>query len=316
MITTKIFQVSIDIEFPGKFAENMKENVMAILNENYVNICYNDVFILSILNVHYMSDMVISRDNLKANSTLTVLFEAEVESIYIDEIIPNCKVISNFAENTLVCEKDNKTIVVQTDELLSSVKIGQYINVKVKSIVSQIKLSSIPLGGTLYIFKGNSSVYNVPEDYTLTPKENKVYQEKLKHLEKYNKQLEDLEDKTNVDFFTKLLYKGSASTSNGKPINFLDMLNSGTITSGNYQQSSAVKLTTPFVLSLGDEDIEDAIVSLTPFQIFMKYLDKHINYVYMLYDMLVTFNTEATFASHENIWGIYEFMKKNDEKDE
>jgi hypothetical protein len=104
MIINKIIETSIDLKTSDEiFSPDKKGVLLNKLKKRYINVCYQSIFILDIINIIRYSKTRLVDNRLDGGGTVDVMFEARGIMLNKNEVLNGCKVVQ-IASNAIIAE--------------------------------------------------------------------------------------------------------------------------------------------------------------------------------------------------------------------
>lgn len=113
MITTKVFDHTINCKHPVKYASNLEENVMKDLEKQMKGKVFNNCYINNINNIIKISGIRISNTNPECHGYLNARFSAETINYCKGDIIPKATIIME--ENQYRANTDTISILIRPE---------------------------------------------------------------------------------------------------------------------------------------------------------------------------------------------------------
>lgn len=113
MLSTKVFDHTINCKHPVKYVSNLEDNVKKDLDSQMKNKVFNNCYIKDIKSIDKISGVRISNTNPECPGYLNVRFTAKIVTYCKGDIIP--KTIIRIHDNQYIAETDNISILLRPE---------------------------------------------------------------------------------------------------------------------------------------------------------------------------------------------------------
>lgn len=151
----KIITVSIDVDDPINIASNINVNLLKLARETYEGICWDGILIKRVLDIVMKNDLMCAQEVEPDICTINLMLMVEGIVISVDDIIPNCEVISkNDVAKQILCKSPDATVITKLESKFASVDArGMYISVVARNVKycmssSNISVEAVPFRPT------------------------------------------------------------------------------------------------------------------------------------------------------------------------
>ena len=156
-VKKKVISVSINIDDP--IGNSNEDTLLHILRNHYVGKCFANCFITSIERILRRGEFII---NQGSGTHATVPFTIEVGMIYFlpGELITGCKVTHVDTQlKFITAEIDTAYIILPRTDILSSIRVGQYITCEVVDSKYKIGAERVSINAKFYFPRHVPTVY-------------------------------------------------------------------------------------------------------------------------------------------------------------
>jgi hypothetical protein len=332
MFIEKTFEVTLTISNPINYCINKYQHVMTDLNNSYKNRCYLGTYIMEILDIIQISSCRIVNTNSSADGIIDIRFIAKVYVLNTWDILVGVQIEKN---QSLVIGKYKKNNIevnitfTPTNIQSTLLKLKQYVPIRVIRSIHKPMHEHISAACLLLTCDKKNLVYKIKGEIpSYANNEIKHLLELLKDELKERSKLM-LTKQKEILFFESLLYYYKNNTDNVETVNvtnditytsykpkqidqsgtesihnILDIVNKDL--TGYWSKSLDLYKSSPFIKLLHNKP-QEYILSL-PHIAIIEILKSIINYLNVIKEFTIIYNTDELINSHENIWNM---MKNN-----
>lgn len=313
MLITKIITAGVDIQNPINVYSDADNNLMNILRDKYVGICYSGCYILDVLEIIERSDCYINQDGAPTFATLSVRFKVSAINYFTGEIINGCTIL-NKDDKTIICSTDNSSIMMSTNPVLESLTVGQKISVVVGTSKYNLNAKKITVNAVPLAPVKMAAIYKIDTiDDSLRP----YFADLLDKIKEEESRAEQVQKKS-WEFFASMMYaykEPQPAPAGAIELNIKDLAEGKPLAKGirYLVRDPRLNPSAPFVHGYSDPvklpqgvkirtgyPVKDVIASL---------LLDYYNYLRSVREMSEIYNTPELLEKHKNLWLIYRKAK-------
>ena len=336
----KQYELIVNLTATETFSGDIDKIVMDKLRK-YEGQCIRSSMIEQIIRIIKRSSWIPAQNLADGSGNINVIFEAYAIIYNEGDIIADC-VVHNIERTEgrmgLICQTDHAAVYIRGSTSLRGVQVGQTIPIRVNTVRYSKGQKSITINATPYFQSMKFYLFKTDIDPSAAKQEDvEVLRIMLEQQEEAQKNIQEADTKI-VKFFTDIFhpFKGKIKS----PAKFSDKSiiaeakrlieslgkevkkNSKIVYSVRHPQhtresldffhveESFFKGENPKVELLNMKSYQIDILHVDYAKILISYLQEHISYLHMIYEMTRIYNTEDKRKKHNNIWAIYERLKR------
>jgi hypothetical protein len=316
MYITETINRKITVANPVSFCENLKENVLLFLKNNYIGRCFNDGYITKVFEEGLeLGDMNINVNNKNCEGTINVKFLVEKDLFSggkcfmatLDDVKNNmlhlsCKYANVLIPLTYLIKDKNKEVD------LSNLKVGQIIPVTVINRKISIASTKVLIDGRVLVPYPISYVFNLTGEIPQSLDLNRM----INYAESLQEKLKKHESSTKYEFIKMFLYGYKSDRS--KEIDKTKKQTIMNIANGSVKVTKIVKdarinwVVDPCVLVDNSEqmppDFNGTVYTLPIEKVVIKLLLNQIYCAEVMLAMIETYSDEDIKKNYDNYWKL------------
>ncbi len=338
----KQYEVIVNLSAVDTYTGDIDAVVMSKLRR-YEGRCISSSMVEKILKIIDRSQWMPDAELADGSGNINVIFEADAIIYHEGDIITNCVV--NHIERTgegrlgLICQTDHAAVHIRGNTSLRDVQPGQIIPIRVNTVRYSKGQKSITMNATPYFQSMEFYLVKTNVDVSAARQEDiETLQLLLEHQADAKQKLDDAEPKL-VKFFTDTFHpfkdtkiktpaKFSEKSIVEESKRLVDSLGKEPkagetiVFSMRHPQhvrdevdffhieEGFFKGELPKIELLNPKSYQIKIVSANYACILISYLQEHISYLNMIYEMTQLYDTEEKRKKHKNVWAIYDRLKR------
>jgi hypothetical protein len=338
----KQYEVIINLNAIETYSGDMDSIIMDKLRR-FEGKCLRSSMVEQVQRIIKRSMWMPAQNLADGSGNINVIFEA-IAVIYNEgDIITNC-VVDNIERTEgrlgLICQTDHAAVHIRGNTNLRGVQAGQTIPIKVNTVRYSKGQQSITINATPYFQSMEFYLFKTDIDPSAANQEDlEVLKTLLEQQAEAQKNIKGSEPKL-VKFFTETFHPfknmGKIKTPSKTAVKsivdeakrFVDTINKDAKSSSKvvysvrhpqhtresldffHMEEGFFKGDAPKTELLNPKAYQIKIVRENYAHILIAYLQEHISYLNMIYEMTQLYNTEDKRKKHKNIWAIYDRLKR------
>ena len=338
----KQYEVIVNLSAGESYTGDIDAVVMSKLRK-YEGRCLSSSMVEKITRIVTRSMWMPDAELADGSGNINVIFEADAIIYHEGDIITNCTV--NHIERTgdgrlgLICQTVHAAVHIRGNTSLRDVQTGQIIPIKVNTVRYSKGQKSITINATPYFQSMEFFLVKTNIDPSAARQEDvETLQILLEQQAEMKKKLDSAEPKL-VKFFTDTFHpfkddkiktpaKFSEKSIIAESKRLVDSLGKESKAAENivfsvrhpqharegvdffHIEEGFFKGELPKIELLNPKSYQIKIVSASYTRILISYLQEHISYLNMIYEMTQLYDTEEKRKKHKNIWAIYDRLKR------
>lgn len=336
----KQYEVIVNLSAVDTYTGDIDAVVMSKLRR-YEGKCLSSSMVEKIIKIIDRSKWMPDAELADGSGNINVIFEADAIVYHEGDIITNCVV--KHIERTgdgrlgLICQTDHAAVHIRGNTSLRDVQTEQIIPIRVNTVRYSKGQKSITINATPYFQSMEFFLIKTNIDAAARQEDIETLQTLLEQQDDAKKKLDEVEPKL-VKFFTDTFHpfkdvkvKSPAKFSEKSIIEEAKRLiaSLGKKPAGEnivfslrhpqharegidffHIEEDFFKGELPKIELLNPKSYQIKIVSANYARILISYLQEHISYLNMIYEMTKLYDTEEKRKKHKNVWAIYDRLKR------
>lgn len=312
MIIFKQISTGLDIYNPMEIFIDPEVGLMNILRHNLTGKCFRECYVLDVNKIINRSKCKIVQRGPDCHGTINILFEVRAIQYSKWENITGCKVVhKDKNDKIIICVSEHATICLQSNKSLESIRVGQFIIIKVAQVQYHPGSAKISVNAYPYMPKRTTEVFELKGE--LNEKEKASIEIILSRISEQEKDLKESlknEDvKERLSFFKKVLYV-SSPPKEGTKENLIELANKG-VFNGFYGRHAKMALWEPDVYKYSQMPQADDMIlrNYSLYDGLNSLLKDYLDNILLLKEMLQIYDTPEKVQEHRNLWAIIQSGK-------
>lgn len=303
----KTITTRIDIEIISN--KDVEEQIMMRLRELFENRCDSSCKIIKILKINKRSMLTCSNDDPRYTYICNVNFDVEYIKYYDYQIIHNCQ-IDQILDSYMICTTQDAKIHLYNTEKLRSFSKGQIIPLIVAKSFYDIKDTTVSIFAFPFAPRHTFDDTMLHDQYYTLEAPSKS---EIEEMHAYYAQFQQIEHEyqklktSRRQFFEKLLYPYKKTKSLPSKSKVIDFRNPASIKKCVVVLNSSIPLHEPKLITLEETDQITQDVHVFPF--YQQLVDQYIATLHDIAELCHTYDSDAEFKRHANVWKVYEMHK-------
>lgn len=300
MITRTRIETGFDIDDPiGCFAADGM--LLYLVRNKYEGKCFRGTFIRTVDKILRQSECTIVADSNAMKGTVNIEFEATTLTYPVGWVVVGCR-IDLVKPEMLVCSRDNVKACIKRVKLLDSLKVGQYIPVRVGKVTYNIGATEVTVLGTLFTPPTSPTIYQ------LEPSADVPYDSVLKLINEEEAMVADIDPKAR-ETFTKLLSPYTTRPPLDAHERVLQLSNITADLPKYISRDGRLDLLQPQLIGMDtlppDERVTERVVCIPRGDAIIRVLMDYYIMLRCRREMVALYKDGDIVNSHTNLWAIY-----------
>jgi hypothetical protein len=300
-IVTKNLEVGLDLTNPLGQCNN--ENILHILRNKYQNRCYRHCLILTVDDIIRKGECIINP--IVNLGTVAIIIRVTAIEYSAGDVITGCLIEDiNDKFGIITCTNKYASVLFVRSEAFTSLRKGQYVNVKVGTAKYSIGAYKIAVNGTAYLPSKHNTIYAI-DNYEF---DNDILADVKERISDEEKFAIKMKGEKSWKVFKQLTsaYLAPPKITNGEVVS----IDIATTRKPKYiSRDARLDLTTPSVLIMDAiEDTDAAVVKVSFGEALIAMYEDYCSQLRIIREMLEVYSSEDSIVQHANLWNIY---KKN-----
>lgn len=315
MLIKKTISIKLDINDVIGLATDLNRNLMNIISDRYIGICYQGCLIKSITRIVKHGTIEINQDGNPDMGHICVIFDVVGVQYSKGEIISGCNIDNVDAKNAIICSNENASIILlphDTKIPLTSLRKDQKISIRVVESKYNIGARKISVMGWLMVPTRNCIIYKYTPKVTADTRS--YLSDIIEAVKAEETKIQELKSKKpkGFEFFSQLLY---AYPDEQKPPTGAKTASIFDVIDGKVKEGAFITRDPRIQPTSSSVHVYSATSSLPPGSkmhpepndknILLILLGDYLNHLRAVREMVEVYDSPEMMTSHANLWRIY-----------